>query len=361
MPGRLKLTFAGLLGTGVLAACTAAERLPASGPDRQAPGFFPVAPASEQGTLIANLYPIVFWIAVGVFVLVEGLLLLIVFRFRRRPSDDSLPPQTHGNNVLEVLWTLIPALIVTGLFALTVDRLTDIERLDDSPAVTIDVKGFQWQWTFSYPDEGITLTGAGTEGPVMGIPVNETVRIRLTAEDVIHSFYVPQFLYKKDVIPGRVNEFDVMLHQAGTYHGQCAEFCGLQHYTMLFTVEAMDRPAYDAWVADQKGPAGGVSPPPGAETITLTAVDANTFDPPDLQAPADKPIVFDFRNADPAAPHNVAIEGAEEDGGTWSGRPIAEGGQNATYTAPPLAAGTYTFFCEVHPDTMRGTLTVGGP
>ena len=349
------------LTTVFLAACAGATTpAPADDSDRAAPGFFPVSPASQQGELTEALYPIIFYIAVAVFILVEGLLLVIVWRFRHRATDDGLPVQTHGNNLLEVLWTAIPALIVTGLFVLTVDRLGEFERLDASPAVTVEVEGFQWQWTFRYPDEDVELTGLGSEGPVMGLPINETVRVKLIAADVIHSFYVPQFLYKKDAVPGRTNEFDVVVRQAGTYTGQCAEFCGLNHYQMAFTVQAMERPDYEAWLTDQRTAEPGASVPPDAATVMLTAVDSATFDPATLSAPAGKSIVFNFPNVDQAQPHNVAIVRGQPDGKDWIGLPIAQPGQTATYVAPPLPAGSYEFYCSVHPDTMRGTLTVGG-
>jgi cytochrome c oxidase subunit II len=346
----------------IMAACASTPEIPTGDlTDRQPPGMFPVQPASEQGQLIYDLYPIVFWIAVAVFVLVEGLLLWIVLRYRRRPqSDGDLPPQTHGSNLLEIGWTLIPAAIVTGLFVVTIDTLAHIERLEPEPSgVVVDVTGFQWQWTFDYPDEGISFTGVGREGPVMGIPVNETVRIRLHAQDVIHSFYVPQFLYKKDVVPGRVNEFDIVVRDPGTYVGQCAEFCGLAHTDMYFTVQAMPRAEYEAWVEDARD-VPVVTPPPDGYTIVLNAVDVFTFDPPSLTAPADTPLIFDFRNVDTVAPHDVAIVGVMEDGSDWVGRPIAQPGQTATYVAPALPAGTYEFYCTIHPTTMRGPLTVGG-
>lgn len=350
-----------VLTTVVLAACAGATTpAPAGHPDRAAPGLFPIAPASQQGELIEALYPIIFYIAVAVFILVEGLLLVIVFRFRHRPTDEGLPVQTHGNNLLEMLWTAIPALIVTGMFLLTVDRLGEIEHLDASPAVTIEVTGFQWVWEFEYPGEDVTLTGVGSQGPVMGLPINETVRIKLHSTDVIHSFYVPQFLYKKDAVPGRTNEFDVVVARAGTYTGQCAEFCGLSHYQMAFTVQAMERPDYEAWLTEQRTAEPGASAPPDAATVTLTAVDFNTFDPTTLSAPANKSIVFNFSNADPVQPHNVAIVRGQPDGKDWAGLPITQPGQSATYVAPPLPAGSYEFYCSVHPTTMRGTLTVGG-
>jgi len=350
-----------MLTTVFLAACAATAPAPAAQPDRPAPGLFPVAPATQQGELIEALYPIVFYIAVGVFILVEGLLLVIVFRFRHRQTDEGLPVQTHGHNLLEVLWTAIPALIVTGLFVLTVDRLGEIERLDAAPAVTIEVTGFQWQWTFKYPEEDLSLTGVGADGPVMGLPINETVRIKLQASDVIHSFYVPEFLYKKDAVPGRTNEFDVVVKQPGTYTGQCAEFCGLSHYQMAFTVQAMERPDYEAWLAEQKQPAatGAPSAPPGAPVIEVTSVSVTAgFDPDELSAPADMPWIVHLTNSDTAAPHDFAIRGGNPDGTDWQGDPDAQAGQEATYQPPPLGAGDYEFYCSIHPN-MTGTLHVG--
>lgn len=358
---RLALFAWTLLAVLVVAACASTSPAGPGNPDRPAPGFFPTAPATSQGQLTQALYPIIFYIAVAVFILVEGLLLVIVYKFRRRRSDDTgLPAQTHGNNLLEVLWTVIPTLIVGGLFLLTVDRLGTLERLDDSPAVVIDVTGFQWQWTIKYPDDGVELTGVGRDGPVMGLPVNETVRIRLQSADVIHSFYVPQFLYKKDVIPGRTNEFDVFVRNPGTYTGQCAEFCGLQHYQMFFKVQAMERPDYQAWLEEQKAAGPAASVPPDSAKVSLTAVDFKTFDPPTLGAPAGKSMVFTFQNADQSQPHNVSIVGGQPDGKDWIGLPITQPGQIATYVAPPLRDGSYEFYCAVHPTTMRGTLTVSG-
>lgn len=346
----------------VSAACAGQQTLPPQAGNEEPPGFFPTQPITDAGAATQNLYGLTFVIAVVVFVIVEGLLLYITFRYRRRAADTELPNQTHGSNPLEILWTVIPAITVTVLFVAAIITLTEEhETRAASPSVIVDVTGFQWQWTFDYPNEGLSFTGSGVEGPVMAMPINEVVRVRLHAQDVIHSFYVPQFLYKKDAVPGRVNEFDVIVREAGTYAGQCAEFCGLAHAEMFFTVDAMERSAYDAWVTEQQNQGGepGESLPPDSATVTLTSVDINTFDPETLQVAADQPIVFDFRNADPAVPHNVAIVGGNEDGTDWVGLPPAQGGQNAQYVAPPLAAATYEFYCALHPATMRGTLNVG--
>jgi cytochrome c oxidase subunit 2 len=350
-----------VLAIALVAAC--ADRPTGYEPGSEpAPGLSPVTPVTQQGQYLADFYPVVFAIALGVFLLVEGLLVWIVLRYRRKPTDTELPAQTHGHNMLEILWTLIPALIVTGLFVFTVDALGKIETANnpnDNPALVIDVTGFQWQWTFDYPAQGLSFTGTGRDGPVMALPINEKVRIRLHSADVIHSFYVPQFLYKKDVVPGRTNEFDVVVNDVGTYSGQCAEFCGLGHADMHFTVQSMTQADFDAWVAQNQQATQTQAPPPaGSQTITINAVNFTTFDPPNLTAVANEPIVFDFHNVDTAQPHNIAIVGANPDGSDWAGQPIAQPGQTAQYTAPALKPGTYTFYCQVHPTTMRGTLTV---
>jgi len=171
---------------------------------------------------------------------------------------------------------------------------------------------------------------------------------------------VPLFNYKLDVIPGRVNQFDITIEDPGTYGGQCAEFCGIGHADMFFTVRALARPDFDTWVtqAQQVASATPAPIPSGSQQLTLSAKSTAGFDQTTLTAKANSPIVFDFKNDDPANPHNVAIEKANPDGSTWVGQPIAQAGQQATYSAPSLAAGTYSYFCAVHPQTMRGTLTV---
>jgi cytochrome c oxidase subunit 2 len=346
----------------VLAACASAPQLPPQPGNEQPPGFFPTDPITQQGQATQDLYLITFIIAVIVFFLVEGLLLFISFRFRRRSTDTNLPNQRHGSNPLEVLWTIIPAITVTALFIaalMTLNQEAEASAANE-PDVVIDVTGFQWQWTFEYQDAGVALTGTGRNGPTMGLPINERVRIRLHATDVIHSFYVPQFLYKKDAVPGRVNEFDVVVQQTGTFGGQCAEFCGLSHTDMLFTVLAMERADYDAWLVEQAQAEPSLPPPPsGAPTVQVTSVSViEGFDPETLTVAADTPWVVQLTNADPSVPHDFAIRGANPDGSDWQGDPDAQGGESATYQPPPLPAGSYEFYCSIHPN-MIGTITAG--
>ena len=289
--------------------------LPPQPGNEEPPGFFPTTPITDAGTATQDLYTLTFVIAVIVFALVEGLLIYITIRFRRRPTDTELPPQTHGSNPLEILWTVVPTITVTGPVRRRPDH-ADRQVRDRAPrhrTSTIDVTGFQWQWTFDYQDQGLSFTGSGIQGPVMAMPINETVRIRLHANDVIHSFYVPQFLYKKDVVPGRVNEFDVMVTKAGTYGGQCAEFCGIGHADMHFTVEAMDRAAIRRLGARSNSrPRRTGQPERPTRRARLSRsrpwASSQGFDPKTLTAPANQPFVVNLTNADPTAPHDFGIK-----------------------------------------------------
>jgi cytochrome c oxidase subunit 2 len=142
-------------------------------------------------------------------------------------------------------------LIVASLFVVTYRAETTVEGLDPEPATTVSVEAFNWSWRFTYEGTPVSISGTPDNPPQAVLPVGETVRIRLTAADVIHSFYLPDFLFKRDAIPGRTTEFDLTLDEPGVYRGQCAEFCGLDHWRMRFTIRAVPRSEFDAWLAEQ--------------------------------------------------------------------------------------------------------------
>jgi cytochrome c oxidase subunit 2 len=202
-------------------------------------------------------------VALVVFFGVEGAIVYALFRFRKK-SDD-LPPQTHGSTVVEIIWTTIPVVIVITLFTYAFIVLRDVENTADPQDLTVHVQGFQFQWGFTYdlndlgtntPDRNakgqIVITGTPQDNPTLVIPVGEPVEFTLFSSDVIHSFYVRDFLYKLDVIPGRDNKFVVNPREIGTFHAQCAELCGLDHGIMRFTLKVVSRADFDKWVSEQK-------------------------------------------------------------------------------------------------------------
>ncbi len=188
--------------------------------------------------------------ALVVGAIVMSLIIFTIIRYRRRGRDD-VPTQRQYMVPLEIVYTAIPIVIVLVLFGFSYAVQDRVDALSKDPAVTIDVKGYQWQWQFHYRDEDVTVTGVPDHRPVMVLPVGQTVRLVLTSRDVIHSFYVPAFLFKRDVIPTITNNFDIKVEKAGTYRGYCAEFCGLDHARMTFTVRAVTPAEYRAWVAEQ--------------------------------------------------------------------------------------------------------------
>ena len=219
--------------------------------------MLPPDPVTDQGTDIRQLYDLMFVIAGVIFVGVEGAIIWAVLRYRRRRSDDGLPPQTHGNMFLEVTWTALPAVLVLGLFVLSLNTLNKVDAVSAKPDVIVDVTGFQWQWTFEYKDYGLSYTGLGDKGPVMVLPVGQTVHLRLHSDNVIHSFYVPAFLFKRDVIPGQNNNFDLRIDQPGVYSGQCAQLCGLGHYRMRGYVTVESAEDFKKWMDEQEAQLGG--------------------------------------------------------------------------------------------------------
>lgn len=213
------------------------------------PRFGAEDPASTQGNQILELWQLFVIAAAVVGGIVYALIFFAIIRYRRR--DDALPAQTEGNNRLEVFYTVIPILIVVGLFAVTMLTQIDIDSEQD-PDVVVEVVGFQWQWQFNYVGEDVSITGAPDIDPVLVLPLDSTVRFRLTSRDVIHSFFVPGFLYKRDVIPGVDNEFDLTVTAEGTFEGHCAEFCGLLHDRMNFEVRTVPEAEYRAWLEEQR-------------------------------------------------------------------------------------------------------------
>jgi cytochrome c oxidase subunit 2 len=176
-------------------------------------------------------------------------LFFAIIRYRRK-SDDELPEQTKYNLPIEILYTVVPLIMIMVLALFTWRDQTELTQLTDRPTHTVGVVGFRWSWTFNYVEAGVYQIGTPGERPVMYLPEDETVRFELTSPDVIHSFWVPAFLHKMDVIPGRVNKFEVTPNEQGTYAGKCTELCGVDHARMLFDVKVVSRAEFDRYMEE---------------------------------------------------------------------------------------------------------------
>jgi cytochrome c oxidase subunit II len=332
--------------------------------------FYPPEAKSTQGQAIRGLYDVVFAIAVVVFLVVEGLIIWTVLRYRRKPGDDELPPQTHGNNIAEIIWTIVPTIIVIFLFVISWQTLNTVEANAAQPNLKVRAVAGQFQWSFEYlpadakEDTKALFTISAPSGPDGGLflPAGETTHLYLHSPDVIHAFYVPQFLFKRDVVPGITNQFDLDIpaSDAGqTYRGQCAELCGIGHRIMIFEVHALAPADFDAWMKKEIAAANATPPPapsggaagPG---IPITA-ESIKFDQATLTAPATG-FTIQFNNKDAGTPHDFDIldgTGAK----VFDSSPFP-GPAEHDLAVPPLPAGTYKFECSIHPTLMFGTLTV---
>ncbi len=233
--------------------------------------------ASDRGQAIGDLW-VGAWIAslvVGVFV--WGLIGWVIVRYRKRHHGE-IPRQTRYNLPIELLYTLVPFLIIGVMFFFTVRAQDTVNEKVDEPDVTINVIGQKWAWTFNYMEAddsrvGAVVHEAGTveHTPDLYLPVNKTVRFNLQSADVIHSFWIPNFYYKLDVIPGHPNSFDVTPTEKGEYLGKCAEFCGTYHSAMLFNVKVVDEDEYYKYLdgLKAKGQTGEITVPSKGTAIPV--------------------------------------------------------------------------------------------
>jgi cytochrome c oxidase subunit 2 len=208
---------------------------------------------TKQGEDFEGIWRIFLVIAVLVVLLIWGLVTWCVIRFRRRPGDeDHLPNQGGDRPKLELGLMLGPLLIVVVLFALSVVAQQRISAVSDDPDLVVDVEGFRWDWQFTYADADVVLTPEAGERPVLVLPVGRTIRFNLHTDDVIHSFWVPEFGTKQDLIPRVDNAIDIDITEPGTWTGRCAEYCGLDHASMDFEVRAIPGDEFDDWLAEEQ-------------------------------------------------------------------------------------------------------------
>jgi cytochrome c oxidase subunit 2 len=208
--------------------------------------------ASEEAGFVDRLFDVHFGLVIFIFALIMVFMLYSVVVFRRKPGEEGDGAYIRGNTRLEVLWTVIPLGIVLVLATLSAQYLGQIEKVE-ADELLIKVTGFQWDWRFEYPDYGISATE-------INIPLNRQVRFEMTSEDVIHSFWVPEFRVKQDLVPGLTTTVRVKPTQLGQYTLRCAELCGTRHAYMNRPVNVMQTADFETWVAAEQAAVEQLSP-----------------------------------------------------------------------------------------------------
>lgn len=233
------LVIAGVTGVALIASgCTVNEAF-----------FFDLPePATAEAPIVQNLWNGSWIAAWAVGVVTWGLMIFAAIAYRRR-KNSGVPEQTRYNIPLEALYTVVPLIMILGLFFFTARDQTALISVEDNQDQTVNVVGFRWSWAFNYLDEEVYDIGTPSIPPVLVLPVDEKIKFELTSPDVIHSFWVPNWLFKMDVIPGKVNTFEVTPNKTGEFVGRCAELCGVDHARMLFTVKVVERAEFEEYVA----------------------------------------------------------------------------------------------------------------
>ena len=229
------LAAVGALGVAFLASCGAVDT-----PQTM------LFPRSDNNQVISGLFAPLTWLAIVIFIIVQGLLLYSVYRFRVRDDDDSIPPQVHGNTRLEIAWTIAPSIVVVIMLILTYQAMAKIEAAPPDDALRVRVIGHQWWWEVHYPDLDLVTANE------IHIPIDRPVYFELESNDVIHSFWVPRLMGKRDLMPGSTNTIWFTPTEEGLYLGQCAEYCGTAHAQMRYHVVVESETAFNKWVARQR-------------------------------------------------------------------------------------------------------------
>ncbi len=231
------LLLLGAIAVLALTGCLDGDRYPQS----------TLSPKGDYAESVDQLFRLTLYLATAVFIIVEAGLLWAIFKFRGKP-DDPTPKQVHGSTTVEIIWTIVPALVLAIVAVPTVKTIFETAKVpaaspDGSQPLKVEVVGHQWWWEFRYPEYGITTAGQ------MLVPVGRTVDLRMKTVDVLHSFWIPQLAGKRDVFPNRETRLWFTAKETGEFPGACAEFCGLQHGRMNFYVMAVAEADFAAWVA----------------------------------------------------------------------------------------------------------------
>jgi cytochrome c oxidase subunit 2 len=316
-------------------------------------------PATDQAVDVQRLFYVILSLAAFVFVVVEGLLLWSIVRYRKRPGDDEEPPQRHGSTRAIVAFFAFGAILVAILFPFGEITLADVQA-KPTAIEQIVIQGSQWQWSAFYPNEGVVTSGKSFGTPmVIEMPVDEAVHVRLVSNDVMHEFFIPNFMFMRNALPGHPNDFTFTPNQLGTFQGQCAEFCGLGHARMTFVVKVVTQEDFDAWLKQKRKALLSITCPATAgNQLSLTAHNIS-WNTNCLAVKPGTPFSITIANQDAGIDHNFAIYDSPSRTKQLFATPKFEGVATKTFTIPTLPEGSYYFQCNVHGPAMSGVFKVG--
>lgn len=262
---------------------------------------------SEVGQQAFGFHVALVWIMAIISVFVLGLLIYVMVRFRK--GANPTPSKTTHNTMIEVVWTVVPVLILVGIAIPSISLLSKQYEPAPDDAITLKVTGYQWNWGYELPDQGVAefianmmpeadAKAAGLPAQLevdnrIVLPINTPIRVQTTAADVIHSWAVPALWFKLDAVPGRLNEKQLVIKEEGIYYGQCSELCGVKHGYMPIAIEAVERAKWEQWVLSKGGKLGGeeaapaaAAPAAGAAAAAPVAATTTTTEAPATAAPA---------------------------------------------------------------------------
>ncbi|MDA8118348.1 MAG: cytochrome c oxidase subunit II [Actinomycetota bacterium] len=205
--------------------------------------------ATTQGHDIFSLYQTFIYMVIVVAIVTFGGLLYVLVRFGRK-NGDKVPRQRHSNVKIEIVYTVIPAIIVAAIFFMSVGTENKVDAVSPNPSLNLTVTAFQWGWRFTYPN-GVSIVSQGQNYPQMVLPEGETTKVKLVSKDVVHGFYVAAFDFSRYALPGVTNYFDLTPNKLGTFVGRCSQLCGLYHAEMLFSVRVVTPAQFTAWLNSQ--------------------------------------------------------------------------------------------------------------
>jgi cytochrome c oxidase subunit II len=215
---------------------------------------------TEQDKYVHHLWVITYILSVPIGLIVLGLIFWCVIRYRAKPGSDRQPAQFQYHIPIEAAYTILPLVVVAIVFGYLYNAENKVDHVAKNPSVAITVDGFQWGWDFIYPNGHKQIgtvadeldINSNNDLPVLVLPQNETVQLHVVSLDVVHTFYVKEFLFQRDLIPGVTNIFDLNVTKTGIFQGQCNNICGQYHAYMRFLVDVMPVAQYNQWYSEQQ-------------------------------------------------------------------------------------------------------------